>query len=406
MHHLVTGLVLLVTAANALMTVEMPPELLGENVFAHTAMWHNQELHLTTVENMRFGHGQGENLTHWRRRDGETEWHKQALFPEHNPGMTVMLPLAEGAVLFLYVDRRDERERAVYLTRVEAGQQHRLFEFRGGSGVLNPQMDLVNSETLHLLLPDRTDTLVRRFLVNIETGDSERLPDVEMPRGGARIYERLVHGNRLVVPVSVVNEMLMLVIDLEDHSYTTHSVDRFESVAGEPPRMTSIFHLPDLGQYALVYMRPAPFSDRPGRQGPATGLLGELVCNVVDAETLESVRATVIAGFEAEAAATHNIEAVQTGPREFLLAHTEVDRIHQRHLDGQYVNYVGGFLTLWRIAPDGLPEQRAKVEVPPFFCTRLTAVSDDGAVLVANEAVPGDPLHLHRITLHQAAGEG
>ena len=144
-------------------------------------------------------------------------------------------------------------------------------------------------------------------------------------------------------------------------------------------------------------MRPAAFSDRAGRRGPATGLLGEIIVNVVDAKTLESVRKTVIAGFRAKAAATHNIDAVQTGPREFLLAHTEVDRIQQRHLTGAYENYVGGFLTRWVIDQRGQAVQRAEHRLPPMFSTRLALLSDGNTALIANQAHPGNPLFLYQI---------
>jgi hypothetical protein len=392
-------MVLLSLLASGLMAVEVDEEHLGDGLFAQSAVWQEGTLHLTTVENMRFGHGQGENFTHWRRNDGEKPWRKQPLFPDHNPGMTCMMPLGADSNLFLYVDRKDENNRRVFLARVDGGRQRVLFEFSGGRGVLNPQMDLLADGRLHLLIPDRTGLQVRRLLVDAQTGDSQRLPDVVMPRAGARIYGRLVDGNRLIVPVSVIHEMLVLTIDLDDHRVALHSIDRFTSASGEPPRMTSIFPLADSGHYALVYLRPAAFSDRVGKQGPATGLLGEIVVNVVDAKTFASIGKTVIAGLQSEAAATHNLDALQTGPREFLLAHTEVKRIHQRHLTGAYENYVGGFLTHWTIDAQGRPVRKAEHRLPPFFSTRLTPLGEGSAALVCNEARLGDPLHLYRIRL-------
>ena len=400
------ALALLCLAASGLAAMEVTSEKLGDGVFAQSAVWHQGSLHLTTVENMRFGHGQGENFTHWRREDGGKRWHKQPLFAEHNPGMTSMMPCGADSHLFLYVDRKDESNRSVHLARVDGGRERSLFQFRDGRGVLNPQMDMLADGRLHLLIPDRTGLQVRRFLVDAQTGDSERLPDVVMPRAGARIYGRLVDGNRLIVPVSVIHEMLMLVIDLTDHRAVLHSIDTFTSASGEPPRMTTVFRLADSDRYALVYLRPAAFSDRGGRRGPATGLLGEIVVNVVDAKTFESIRQTVIAGFDARAAATHNLDAAQTGPREFLLAHTEVDRIHQRHLTGAYENYGGGFLTRWSVDGEGRPERKAEHRLPPYFSTRLAIGPEGRASLVCNEARPGDPLYLYHIGLDSPADRG
>jgi hypothetical protein len=88
---------------------------------------------------------------------------------------------------------------------------------------------------------------------------------------------------------------------------------------------------------------------------------------------------------------------VQTGPREFVLAHAEVDRIHQRHLTGENKNSVGGFITRWRIGPDGSPELLERCAVPPFYGTRMVADDAGGARLVCRQSGEGDPLQLFTI---------
>ena len=373
-------------------------ELLGEGIHAQTAAWIDGELHITTVENMVTGAGQGENFTHWRRRDGRTVWIKQALFPAHHPGMPEFLVL-DGAVLILYVDRQDEQNRRVWLQRVVDGEVVPLFDFADGTrGVLNPAMDLLPDGTLLVLVPNRVGRETRRFIIDPVTGDAQRLDDITMPARGARIFDRLIVGNRLLAPVSVIEELLLLEIDLTDHSYRLHRrLDAFDSIAREPPRNTGIVALPDGEPLALVYLRPAAFSDRTGRRGPATGLIGEIVVNVIETNAFRSLRNTVIAGHTAETAATHNMAIAQTGPRTFLLAHSEVDRIHQRHLTGEHKNYVGGYITHWRIGEDGTPERLSRQDIHPFYGTRMVPDGAGGAHLVCAAARDGEPLHYYRI---------
>jgi hypothetical protein len=258
------------------------------------------------------------------------------------------------------------------------------------------------------MIPDRHSLEVRRLIVDPASGENERLPDISMPRKGARIYGSLVDSNRLLAPVSANNELHLLVIDLDDQSHSLHRIDHFTSKGGEPPRMQSIFQLPGKDRYAVVYMRPAEFSDRFGRKGRKTGLLGEIVVNTIEkqGDDYHSVRNTVIAGFKAQAAATHNMAVTQIAPDQFLLAHTEVDRIHERHLSGKYENYVGGFVTQWRIDDEGRPHRLGMAELPPFFSTRLeTMPGERTAVLLCNLAQEGDPMMLFRIQFPGQTGQ-
>jgi hypothetical protein len=373
-------------------------EELGEDLFALDVACDGDAEHLLIVADMRFGHGDGKNLTHWHRSSPTGPWQKRLLFPSHRPGMARMLLLKDGSFLVLYVDREDEENRRVFLQRVSGERTEELFQYSAGRGVLNPQMDLLPNGRLHLLIPDRTSVEVRRFVLDLTTRRVERLADIIMPAPGARIYDRLVHGDRLVVPISINDEMQIAFIGLNDHQPSLRSVDRFQSAGNEPPRMTTALWLPDRNLYGLVYMRPASFTDRHGVKGPRTGTLGEIVFNLID-QSGRSQRAYILAGHEARRASTHNIATLPLdGPR-LLLAHTEVDRVHQRVLDGDYANYMGGFVTLFELDPQNEPVARQQLKLPSFFSTHLARRSDGTVLLLCNEARPGNPLHLYQLRL-------
>ncbi len=359
-------------------------EVLGENLYGGPTL-HGNTMYFTFIENIRHGHGYGENFTLWRRDLGENAWEKRPLFPEHQPGMSSLLPLDDSDLLFMYVNRVEEENRRVHLVRVEEDTEIPLFELgqereSGNPGVLNPRMDLMSDGNLHLLIPDRTDRFVRRFIVDPETGQEQRLSDIETPRVGARIYGRLMENDRLLVPLAVVNELLLLVIDLTDHSYEVHSLDTFTSKSNEPPRSISMYRLENPDQYLVSYFRPAAFSDRSGRQGERTGLVGEVVLRVLETDSFETVESTVIAGFTPEKASTHNVPRTQVGPRDFLFAFTTVDRIHVRHLTGRYENYTGASMSRWHIRADGTPEIIFEEDLSPFYSASLQTM-DDGKIL-------------------------
>lgn len=394
-------LIAIVLCPLSIIAEDFPCEYIGNNLFATCAsLLQGNEMSFYTLSNIRFGHGQGENFTLWRRRAGSSDWERSPVpLPEgHMPGMISNLRLDDETTLYLYVDRRGAEH--LYLQRVDGdGAMQTLFDLpKGGEfkRFLNPHMDRMLDGRIHVLLPDRNDVVVRRLIVDPVTGAHERLPDIRMPRTGARIYDRLMVGTRLFIPVSVIDEMFMLAVDLDDHSIEMHSIDQFSSPSGEPPRNTSIFRLQATDEIAVFYLRPASFSDRPGRHGPRTGLVGEHVCTVVCAETFKVKNSTVIAGFEAEAAATHNYDVAQVDKREFLFAHTEVDRIHQRHLTGDYENYVGSFLTHWKIDESGTPVEMGRRRLPFISFFTLAASVDGNAILLCNEARQDDPLFMYR----------
>jgi hypothetical protein len=377
---------------------EVGKEELGQNLFALDIVCEGEAEHLLIVEDMRFGHGDGKNLTHWHRSTSNEPWKKRLLFPSHRPGMARMLLLEDRSFLVLYVDREDEENRRVFLQRVSEERTEELFQYSAGRGVLNPQMDLLPNGLLHLLIPDRTSVEVRRFVIDLATRRFERLADIIMPKSGARIYDRLVHDGHLVVPISINNEMQIAFIALDDHQPSLRSVDRFESAGNEPPRMTTAMWLPDRNLYAFVYMRPARFTDRYGAKGPRTGTLGEIVLNLVD-QSGHHQRSHILAGHEARRASTHNIATLPLdGPR-LLLAHTEVDRVHERVISGEYANYMGGFVTLFELDPQNQLVAPQQLMLPPFFSTHLARRADGTVLLLCNEASPGNPLYLYHLRL-------
>ncbi len=370
-------------------------DVLGDGLYGRVQV-HRDTQYFFSVENMRHGAGQGENFTLWQRRLDENQWQKRALFREHHPGMVSMLTLADGQLVFLYVDRKDERNRAVHLVRVD-DEVTPLWTFRDNQGVLNPVMDALPDGTLHILIPDRTGRVVRRLLVDPATAKQHRLPDIETPRAGARIYDRLIEKDRLLVPLAVVHELLLLVIDLNDHGVAMHSLDRFTSKSGEPPRNMSFARLDEPDLYSMVYLRPAEFSDRAGRQGPPTGLVGEVVLMTLDSDSLESVGSTVIAGFCPRKASTHNFATARAGAGDILLAFTTVDRIHVRHLTARYENYTGAALTRWRVQADGTATCVADLAMEPFYSANMASLDTREVLFSYNEARPGAPRVISRV---------
>ncbi len=370
-------------------------EVLGDGLYGRLVV-HQQTQYFYFVENMRHGHGQGERFTLWWRQSGDPDWQARPLFREHHPGMISLLPGEDGQHLFLYVDRKDESDRSVHLVRV-GEEPVSLFSFQDNRGVLNPAMDRLPCGKLHLLIPDRTGRTVRRFLVDPVGGDAERLPDIETPRNGARIYSRHLEGNRLIVPLAVVEQLHLLVIDVTDHSHELRQLETFSSKSGEPPRNMALNFYEDLDLYVLVYLRPAEFSDRGGRQGPRTGLVGELVLRTLTPDTLEPVATTVIGGFSSEKAATHNFASQPVGRRDLILATTTVDRIHVRHLTGRYENYTGASLSRWRVQADGRAARVAELEIEPFYSANMVAAGDGQLLFTYNEARPGAPRVITRI---------
>ena len=379
-----------------------------EHLFIGEVLQTGETVYFTTTENIRHGHGQGENFVIWQREGEDAPVRLfEGLLGNHMPAMITLLEHSNGELHVLYVDRRDENQPNVNLIAIRDGVPVTLFHFDHTDGnVLNPVMTEMPDGRIFVLIPDRNanNRVVRRFVVDPSGAEGpQRLANVPMPAVGARIWDIHQEGNRLIVPVGLVERLEVLVIDYSDFSYTMHTVDTFASKSSEPPRNIDIFELEGSGQYVLGYLRPAPFSDRFGAEGPRTGLVGSMVLNTIDAVTFESVALETIAGFEAERAATHNFAYAQVGPRDILLAHTEVDRIHQRHLTGEYKNYVGGFLSAWRLDAAGQATKFAETEIEPNWFGRFVRDNNGRLLFIYNIAEPGDPLRMDWVEVDSGA---
>ena len=364
--------------------------VLGRNFFTLES-----DLYLSTVTHMVHGAGQGHNLLLWRRSLDNGPWQLTPIRPGRMPAMISVLPseAQNGETLFLYVDRQDEADRVVYLERFcEREGLEEIFRYSNGSGVLNPiAVHEPDSSNLHVLIPDRTDTYIRWFRTDLEEGAVERLDDISMPREGARLYDYHVEDARLVLPTAVTQELHVLVIDLETMTHEMKHLDTAESPDNQPPRNMTIHPFPEKELYIITYLRPTDFSYR-----PETGLLGEVVANSVCMDRLESVEQTVIGGFSAEEAATHHLNSVKVSEDAFVMAYTTVDEVHQRHLTGEFQNYVSGHVDRWRLASDGSVTAEAQREMEPFWHPGLAKDSQGVLYMLYNSAVKESPKWLKR----------
>ena len=364
--------------------------VLGRNFFTL-----ENDLYLSTVTHMVHGAGQGRNLLLWRRSLDNGPWRLTPIRPERMPAMISILPREDhpGETLFLYVDRRDEADRVVYLERfTEDGGMEEVFRYANGSGVLNPiAAPAPGGSILHLFIPDRTDTYIRWFKAHLGEDRVERLDDIPMPQRGARLYDYHVEGSRLILPTAVVRELHLLAVDLDTGAYEMKRIDEAESPDNQPPRNMTIHAFPEKNLYLITYLRPTEFSNR-----PETGLVGEVVANAVCMERLESVQRTVIGGFRAEEAATHHIASAKVAEDAFVAAYTTVDEVHQRHLTGEFENYAAGHVDRWRLSGDGALTAQAQHEMEPFWHAGLATDGKGNLYMLYNSATEESPKWLKR----------
>lgn len=115
-----------------------------------------------------------------------------------------------------------------------------------------------------------------------------------------------------------------------------------------PPRSINLFKYDQLGIYLLTYLRPASFSNR-----PRTGLVGEVVAMVLDADNYKVLNKKVIGGYNAKEAVTHYMKSEQLNDRMFAVAFTSVDEIHHFHLTGVHDRYTKSTLAVWQVDGSG-----------------------------------------------------
>lgn len=317
-----------------------------------------------TVTDLVFGKGQGDNLTLWRRPAGQQLWQGTLIRPERKTTMIQVEDLENhpGDRLISYVDRQNDHisiaQRVVYLERLTQNGtaiQEVIKYSDGGSGVLNPVLiPYPEKDLAYWFIPDRTTPWrVRWFRVKLSDNSWERLEDIPMPAGGARMYGFHRQKNRLVIAVGMSANLYMLDMDLEHETYTLHQVDQAVSPDGMPCREVDLHFYEDLNLYVATYLRPTRFSNR-----PVTGLLGEVVATTLNGDTLAPLHKTVIGGFTAETAATHHVMSARVCDRSFVSSYTTVDKVNQWHLTGDFKNMVATHVDRWEVRADGTLIQR------------------------------------------------
>lgn len=347
------------------------------------------------------GNGVGKHLYYWTMAYGEDEGRLVEL-PEagrgrHHPRdgrigmMQLILDPEDGNKYFIYNDRTDEyerlprderRPRQVYLDRFDGEKLIELFVYSNGEGVLNPITFLADDRSMRIFLPDRTAKNVRRFKLDLNTGEVERLEDLPLPVTGARMYDGLFDGHYLILPLAVRQELYLARIDTRDDSYVINRIDAFESPDGQPPRSIIIEKFEEKGMYVLNYLRPADFSYRPHK-----GLTGSVVVNAVDAQTLESLKTTVIGGHHDSEAATHYMNGAKFDNQRLAVAYTTVDSVHEWHFGRgkRHENYAESRLEMWRIHDDGSVEKEmARSFDRPFWNTGVRSMGENKLVLSYN----------------------
>ncbi len=327
----------------------------------------------TTVTDLVFGAGQGDNLTLWQRPAGQQLWQGTLIRPERKTTMIEVEKLVDypGDSLISYVDRQFDHisitQRVVYLERLTqdgTAIEEVISYSDGGSGVLNPVLVPYPEKGLaYWFIPDRTTPWrVRWFRVNLADNTWVRLDDIPMPASGARMYGYHRNGSRAVMPVGMLARLYVLDLDLEKETYTLHQIDEAVSPDGMPCREVDLHFYEDLNLYVASYLRPTQFSNR-----PVTGLLGEFVATTLDGDTLAPLHRTVIGGYQAEAAATHHLMSARVCDRSFVSSYTTVDKINQWHLNGVFANLVATHVDRWEVLGDGRVLQRKATVLPKTY---------------------------------------
>ena len=356
-------------------------EQLGVRLYNQRRAFHAEGGSLTyvSVNDLVFGKGQGDNMIIWSRGPEDNLWHGVLIHPERKNTMVNVVPLENrpGETLISYVDRQHDaisiNNRTVYLERIKGGSQiEEILSYSdGGSGVLNPVLVSYPEKNLaYWFLPDRTRPWrIRWFRMNTEDGTTQRLDDIPMPAAGARMYGFHREGNRAVFAVGMLANLYVLDVDLDAETYTLSPVDTASSPDNMPCREVDVHYYPELGFYVFTYLRPTHFSNR-----PRTGLLGEFVATTLDAKTLKPISKTVIGGYTAETAATHQVVSQKACERSFVSLYSTVDKVNQLHLTGRPENFVSTHLDRWEILPDGSIVQRMDNTMKPY--TRMDLAMD------------------------------
>lgn len=331
-------------------------ELLGEHLHSNMRAFEiiDGSLHMLLTTDVTPATGTGRGLQYWTKPLDSPTWEKHEFLPDRIIGMANIVsdPLYTDDLFFIFNDRTWEDWRYAVMARFDGSSLHTVFELDQSEGqVLNPQAISSRDGYIHIFVPDRTSSGkdgIKWWRMNIETEELERLPNINLPTSGARLYDLLYDEGRIIVPIAIAQQLHLGIIDTEKLTIDIRLLDSFTSPDRMPPRSINIFKYENLGVYVIVYLRPASFSNR-----PRTGLLGETVAKVLDAESFKSLSTTVIAGFNAKEAVTHYMKSEKLNDRMFAVAYTYVDEVHHFHLTGVHDRYVSSHLAVWEVDATG-----------------------------------------------------
>ncbi|MDG5787390.1 SseB family protein [Evansella sp. AB-P1] len=289
---------------------------------------------------------------------------------------------ADEKLYVQYVDRTDENNRKVYVDEFDIQSQEfqELLSFSdGSSGVLNPISTVnENNHTLNVFIPDRANQArIRWFEIDLNNYSSERLDDIPFHTGGIRTYGYAADDGIMYLPVAATGQLHLVTLDLNKNELlSTNQIDKINH--REPPRMTDVALYKD--DILLVkYLRPARYSNRPN-----TGLIGELVVNVVDLNESKSVGIQALAGFDKSEGVTHYIASDQVDEEHFVSVYTTVDEVHEWHLHERHENYNHTYVSLFKLGEGNNVEEIDKVVLDPSWANRVT-VENNQIIVTYND---------------------
>lgn len=359
-------------------------EFLGENLHSNMRALEiiDGRLHMLLTTNVSPDTGTGTGLQYWTRPLDSDTWEKHEFLSDRIIGMANIVSdqLYTDDLFFIFNDRTMETWRYAIMLRFDGTDVRKVFELDQSQGqVLNPQAISSRDGYIHIFVPDRTSSGkdgIKWWRMNIETEKLERLQDISLPTSGARLYDLIYDRGRIIVPIAIAQQLHLGIIDTEKLTIDIRLLDSFTSPDKMPPRSINIFKYESLGVYVIVYLRPAAFSNR-----PRTGLLGETVVKVLDADTFQSLSTKVIAGPSAKEAVTHYMKSEKLNDRMFAVAYTYVDEVHYFHLTGVHDRYVSSHLTVWEVDETGQIRLVAKDSTDQTRWDQVLARVDDQSFL-------------------------
>lgn len=331
-------------------------ELLGEQLHSNMRAFEiiDGHLHMLLTTDVTPATGTGSGLQYWTKPLDGDAFEKHYFLSDKVIGMAniVVDPIYTDDLFFIFNDRTNESFRYAIMERFDGSELKRVFELDNTSGqVLNPQAISSQDGYIHIFVPDRTSSGqdgIKWWRLNIATEELERLNDISLPTRGARLYDLMYDNGQIIVPIAINQQLHLGIIDTEKLTISTQLLDQFKSPDGMPPRSINLFKYDQLGIYLLTYLRPASFSNR-----PRTGLVGEVVAMVLDADNYKVLNKKVIGGYNAKEAVTHYMKSEQLNDRMFAVAFTSVDEIHHFHLTGVHDRYTKSSLAVWQVDGSG-----------------------------------------------------